>query len=537
MAETKITLTAAALLFCLCLNAQDVNPDIAWRRFAMDGHRTSSAVADNGKGLTGTAAKEYDIIRDCAPEMAYLKEVVGKAPQPMRKFRPQSPLSNWFADLMLVQGEKFSGEKCDVAINNFGGIRSEFAAGDITVEDIRGMFPFKNDMVICKIRGSKLKAIFDEMARTKCEVLGGVQIVADRQSVLKVDIGGKPLEEDRIYNVVSNSFLLDGGDLLYLRRDSESILDTGHDFYETVLDYVRTTFAQNKMVEGAIDDRIIYSDRKWTKHAPRQSSAVKPYKPLNHPCRLTILHTNDTHSQIEPIRSGEDAGMGGVVERAAFVDSVRRANGASNVLLVDAGDFSQGTPYFTLFKGKVEVDVMNSMKYDIATIGNHEWDNGVEQLDSRLKKAEFKAVLCNYKIDSKSLSSKIKPYAIVRRGGLKIGLVGVLTDVSSAVSAEMTRNIHYIDPVEPVNKWAGFLKNEKKCDYIIVISHCGYSSKIGEPVGDVQMAPSLHNVDIIIGGHTHTNLLEPTWVKDADGKPIMIVTDYHKGVYVGEIKL
>ena len=144
--------------------------------------------------------------------------------------------------------------------------------------------------------------------------------------------------------------------------------------------------------------------------------------------QLTILHTNDTHSHIDPVRSGAEAGLGGVIERAAYVDSVRNADGRRNVLLVDAGDFSQGTSYFTMMHGDVEVDVMNAMKYDIACLGNHEFDNGLEELARRLADLDCPVVCANYEFNSPALGRLVSPCAIIRRAGLKIGFIGLLTD-------------------------------------------------------------------------------------------------------------
>ena len=158
---------------------------------------------------------------------------------------------------------------------------------------------------------------------------------------------------------------------------------------------------------------------------------------------LVILHTNDTHSHIEPVRSGKDEGLGGVIERAAYVDSVRNAEGAGNVLLMDAGDFSQGSSYFTLLKGDVEVDVMNAMGYDVACLGNHEFDNGLEELARRLHNVSFPVVCANYDFTGSAVDGLVKPYAILRRGGLKVGVIGLLTDISKVVDRKVASRFKY----------------------------------------------------------------------------------------------
>lgn len=250
--------------------------------------------------------------------------------------------------------------------------------------------------------------------------------------------------------------------------------------------------------------------------------------------RLTIVHTNDTHSHIDPVRSGAEAGLGGVVERAAYIDSVRAADGKRNVLLVDAGDFSQGSSYFTVLKGDVEVDLMNAMKYDVTALGNHEFDNGLEELARRLKNLDCPAVCANYEFSGSELSQIVKPYVIVRRGGLKIGIIGLLTDVSIVVEKHIADKIKYLDPAEVTNRYAEYLRNEKKCDMVMCLSHLGYD---GGPDTDVEMAKRLRNVDLIVGGHSHTFLQGAVQVDDLDGKPVTIVTDGCWGLYVGNLKV
>ncbi len=249
---------------------------------------------------------------------------------------------------------------------------------------------------------------------------------------------------------------------------------------------------------------------------------------------LTILHTNDTHSHIDPLRSGPETGLGGVVERAAYIDSVRSADGKRNVLLVDAGDFSQGSSYFTILKGDVEVDLMNAMRYDVTALGNHEFDNGIEELVRRLKNLDCPAVCANYEFGGSELGQLVKPYVIIRRGGLKIGVIGLLTDVSRVVEKHIADKIRYLDPVEVTDKYADYLKNEKKCDLVMCLSHLGYD---GRHDSDVSLASATRNVDLIVGGHSHTFLEDKVTVSNLDGEPVTIVTDGCWGLYVGNLKV
>jgi 5'-nucleotidase len=178
--------------------------------------------------------------------------------------------------------------------------------------------------------------------------------------------------------------------------------------------------------------------------------------------KLTILHVNDTHSHIEPIRSGNKLQEGGVIERAAFVDSVRKADGKKNVLLLHAGDFSQGTSYFSIFHGDVEVDLINAFGYDVVTLGNHEFDNGIEELTRRVKNLKCPVVCCNYDFSPFELGKYVKPYTIVRKAGKKIGVIGVLTDISSVVSRTIADRLPKLNAEDKVNEYAEYLKNVEK---------------------------------------------------------------------------
>lgn len=245
---------------------------------------------------------------------------------------------------------------------------------------------------------------------------------------------------------------------------------------------------------------------------------------------LTILHFNDTHSNIDPLRSGEYKGRGGVIEQAAYIDSVRKADGKRNVLLLNAGDFSQGTSYFPELGGDIEIDVFNAAKYDAVAIGNHEFDNGVSELARRLKRLDAPALCANYDFSGTELEGLVDPYTIVRKAGKKIGIIGLLPDISVVVSAELVKGLKFIDPAEVVNRYADYLKNRKKCDLVICLSHLGY-------VQDKELASSVRNVDVIVGGHSHTLLHEMQNVDDLDGNDVRIVQDWHWGLTVGNMKI
>lgn len=245
---------------------------------------------------------------------------------------------------------------------------------------------------------------------------------------------------------------------------------------------------------------------------------------------LTILHFNDTHSHIDPQRSGELKGRGGVIEQAAYIEQVRTEEGKRNVLLLHAGDFGQGTSYFTELGGNIEIDVMNAIGFDVVTLGNHEFDNGTAELARRLKNLKADVVCANYDFTGTSLEGVVKPYTILKRGGRKIGVIGLLTDVSSVVDVSIAQGIQYQEPAPVVNEIAGFLKNKKKCDLVICLSHLGHG-------GDCRLAGQIRNVDIIVGGHSHTHLDGIHHETDLDGKDVKIVQNWKWGLNVGKLTL
>ena len=250
---------------------------------------------------------------------------------------------------------------------------------------------------------------------------------------------------------------------------------------------------------------------------------------------LVILHTNDTHSQITPLTTGEGKGLGGYERREAYINSIIKKYGKKNVLVVDAGDFSQGSPYFSLFKGDVEIELLNALGYDVVCLGNHEFDNGQQELARRIGNAKFQVVCGNYDFTGGPLEGKLKPYTIIKKGGKKIGIIGLLCNIKNVVSSKYLENAKYNNPVKELNKYALELKNTHKCDLIIALSHCGhYGSNENNP-GDEYIAAHSENVDIIVGGHSHTKLKDKVVVKNKLGRNVIIVQDGEKGEYVGKL--
>lgn len=247
--------------------------------------------------------------------------------------------------------------------------------------------------------------------------------------------------------------------------------------------------------------------------------------------RLVIIHVNDTHSHLEPLRTGENSGKGGVIERAAFVDSVRTVYGEDRVLLLHAGDFSQGTSYFTELEGQLEPALINDLRYDCVTLGNHEFDNNIEALTARLAQLDgIPVVSANIDVSQFELAEYVKPYTVLERGGMKIGIIGLESDLSTNVSATVSSRFAQLDNVEVTNRWAEYLHSTEKCDMIILLSHLGYFE-------DQEIVPKTRHIDIVIGGHSHTFVDGFVYVPDADGRKVPIITDGCWGLEMGLIRV
>ncbi|MFK7000459.1 bifunctional metallophosphatase/5'-nucleotidase [Flavobacterium oreochromis] len=252
--------------------------------------------------------------------------------------------------------------------------------------------------------------------------------------------------------------------------------------------------------------------------------------------KLTILHTNDTHSQIDPFPEGhpKNPNLGGVARRAALINQIRKEE--DNVLLLDAGDIFQGTPYFNYYGGEIEFKVMSMMKYDLATIGNHDFDNGITGLYGQLPNATFEFVCANYDFKNTILDTHIKPYKIFEKAGIKIGIFGLGVELYGLVDPRYYKETKYLDPVEIATDITKKLKEIEKCDLIICLSHLGFEYK-NEPerISDIHLARKTRNIDLIIGGHTHTFLDKPVIEKNLDDKEVLVNQVGAYGINLGRI--
>ena len=250
--------------------------------------------------------------------------------------------------------------------------------------------------------------------------------------------------------------------------------------------------------------------------------------------QLTILHTNDVHSRIEPfpMDGSRNEGLGGAARRATLIQKIRSE--VEHSLLLDAGDIFQGTPYFNFFLGELEFKLMSAMKYDAATIGNHDFDAGIDGLAKQLPLANFPLLNANYDFSDTVLNGQIKPYKIFQKGDLKIGVFGVGIELEGLVAEEMYKNTQYLDPLKKANQYAQILKQEEKCDLVICLSHLGYRYK-GDTISDVVLAAQSRNIDVIIGGHTHTFLKSAKSFRNLDQQEVIVNQVGWAGMMLGRL--
>lgn len=253
---------------------------------------------------------------------------------------------------------------------------------------------------------------------------------------------------------------------------------------------------------------------------------------------LVILHTNDTHSNIEP----DARGRGGILQRKAVIDSVRAAE--KNVILIDAGDMVQGTLYFKFFRGEVEYPLFNLFDYDVRVLGNHEFDNGMDELARHYRDAKGAHLSANYDFSETPLKGVFDPFVIRKIDGKKIGIIGLNVDPHSLIDASNTKGMKFLPIIKTANETAALLKEKKKCDLVIAVTHIGYINLADRKrETDVMLARQSKDIDIIIGGHSHTTLnpddakSAPHIVKNSQGRPVLVAQTGKYGKYVGEIKI
>jgi 5'-nucleotidase len=263
---------------------------------------------------------------------------------------------------------------------------------------------------------------------------------------------------------------------------------------------------------------------------PFRSFAAKKKKHT----KITILHTNDVHSHIEPFPDNDPKypGLGGAARRASLIQQIRSEE--KNVLLLDAGDIFQGTPYFNMYGGEIDFKLMSLMQYDCATIGNHDFDNGIDGLHNMLPHAKFPFVNINYDFNATILKNKIRQYKTFVKDGVKIGVFGIGVELDGLVDKKLYKKTIYVEPIAISNTIAKILKVNLKCDLVICLSHLGYEYK-SDKISDLKLAAQTENIDLIIGGHSHTFLDKPTKIRNLSGKNTLITQVGWAGINLGRL--
>ncbi len=248
--------------------------------------------------------------------------------------------------------------------------------------------------------------------------------------------------------------------------------------------------------------------------------------------KITILHTNDMHSRIEAFSSGRNKGLGGMLQLSSVIKEIRKKE--ENVLLLDAGDIFQGTPYFNYFGGELEFKLMSEMGFDASTIGNHDFDNGIDGFVKQLPHANFPFLSANYDVRNTDLHKRTIPHKIFHKNGVKIGVFGIGIELTGLVDPKLYGDTLYIDPIEVANEQAALLKNEQHCDLVICLSHLGYKYNSNK-VSDCVLATLSKDIDLIIGGHTHTFLKNAVSLENKEGEEVLISQVGFGAIKLGKI--
>lgn len=478
---------------------------------------------------------------------------VGQSAISMAANRPESPLSNWVADVLAAAAQRM-GYAPDLGVCNIGGLRAAMPEGTVRMGDILAITPFENFFTILRLKGSDVEALMHDIAAVHGEGVSSsarLKITPDGK-LISATLGGRPIKADSIYTIATLDYLADGNDKLYALKRSIDRKVTKEPIRETLINHFKLLNEQGKKAEAKVEGRITVvgddaSDNSSLTASSKaattdmtdeeQTIVVRDGKGGKAGKNLFIVHTNDTHSCIEPLNpllaDTANANKGGYLRRAVLIDELRRQHG-NEMLLVDAGDFSQGSTYYSLYHGDVEIGLMNLMGYEAATIGNHEFDWGLENMARIFRMAKFPIICCNYDFSGTPVEGLVKPYTIINRNGLKIGLLGVAPQLEGLVSTQTCKGVRFIDPIAAVQPIADYLKNTEKCDLIVCISHLGWQVA---GLSDEELITSTRNIDIVIGGHSHTYLSHPEVLNNLDGHPVIENTMGKNARYVGTLNL
>ena len=475
---------------------------------------------------------------------------VGQSDMYMAASRPESLLSNWVADALVAEGER-QGYHPDLGVTNMGGLRAAMPADTVRRGDILAISPFENYFTILKMRGSDVTALFHDIAALRGEGLSSsarLEITHDGQ-LKSATLAGEPIDPERIYTIATIDYLADGNDKLYSFKRAVERIGSKELMSNLLINHLRNLDQQGLKATSQIEGRITIVDvdeaakeaQKNTNgkdaNAKDEQSIRIQNQPYSATKTLVIVHSNDTHSCVEPLSpllaDTANADKGGYLRRAALLRDLRKYN-TDNLLLVDAGDFSQGSAYYSLYHGDVEVGLMNIMDYDAATIGNHEFDFGLDNMARIFRQAKFPIVCCNYDFTGTPVEGLVKPYTIVRRAGLKIGILGVSPQLEGLVAAHTCEGVRFTDPIAAAQPVADYLRNVEHCDLIVCLSHLGWKAA---GVSDEELIPATRNIDVVISGHTHTYFLAPEQLANIDGRIVVDNQMGKNGRFIGTLNI
>ncbi len=472
--------------------------------------------------------------------------LVGHSAMFMYGGRPESLLSNWVADALVATAGRM-GYRADLGVCNVGGLRAAMPAGEVHRGDILAISPFENFFTILRMRGSDVEALMHDIAAVHGEGLSAsARLVITRDGRLKsVTLGGLPINPDSIYTIATLDYLAEGNDKLTSLKRAVERVNTRQAVRDMLMEHLALLEAQGLAATAQIEGRITVAPEGEAPVAVRQTEVgtasdapitIRQAAAKGKPRTIFIAHTNDTHSCIEPLSPNlsdtAQADKGGYLRRVALMEQLRKEH--PGMLLFDSGDFSQGSAYYSLYHGDVEVGLMNLMGYDAATIGNHEFDWGVDNMARIFSLAQFPIVCCNYDFTGTACEGLVKPYVVLRRGGLRIGVLGVSPQLEGLVAAATCEGVTYNDPIAAAQAVATHLREAEKCDLVVCLSHLGWQTS---GLSDEELITATHDIDIVLGGHSHTYFAAPQTLTNTLG---ITVPDNQMGKnarYVGTLEL